>query len=409
MRILSLRSLLVSLTLVSQTVVAQVQAPPAQTQAAPAPQVMANAAPLNIAPRAPERMDRIKDLATFAGVRSNQLVGYGIVVGLNKTGDGNVAATLQSLQSMVQRFGQTITDINSLNAANSAAVMVTADLPAFAKPGQRIDVTVSALGKATSLKGGVLLMTQLVGADNETYAMAQGNLSVGGLGVEAKDGSKVSVNIPTVGRVPGGASVERIVANPFETMPAMMINLNTADFSTATRMTQAINKVMGDGTATAMDATTVRVLAPRDTDQRVAFMSAIEDIRVSQAPPPARVIVNSRTGTIVIGEGVHVTPAAVSHGSLTVNIKEMQKVTQPNGAIIAQGGVVAPGGQPVTTQDSQITVDQQPAHTFLFAPGAELSSIVDAMNAVGASPADLVAILEALKQAGSLHAELIVI
>ena len=409
MRLTSLRSLLVSCALLSQAAMAQVQTPAAPANAAPAPQVMANAAPQNIAPRAPERMDRIKDLATFAGVRSNQLVGYGIVVGLNKTGDGNVAATLQSLQSMVQRFGQTITDINSLNAANSAAVMVTADLPAFSKPGQRIDVTVSALGKATSLKGGVLLMTQLVGADNETYAMAQGNLSVGGLGVEAKDGSKVSVNIPTVGRIPGGASVERIVANPFDTMPAMMINLNTADFSTATRLTQAINKVMGEGTASAMDATTVRVMAPRDTDQRVAFMSAIEDIKVSQAPPPARVIVNSRTGTIVIGEGVHVTPAAVSHGSLTVNIKEMQKVTQPNGAIIAQGGVVAPGGQPVTTQDSQITVDQQPAHTFLFAPGAELSSIVDAMNAVGASPADLVAILEALKQAGSLHAELIVI
>ena len=409
MRLTSLRSLLVSCALMSQAAMAQVQTPAAPASAAPAPQVMANAAPQNIAPRAPERMDRIKDLATFAGVRSNQLVGYGIVVGLNKTGDGNVAATLQSLQSMVQRFGQTITDINSLNAANSAAVMVTADLPAFSKPGQRIDVTVSALGKATSLKGGVLLMTQLVGADNETYAMAQGNLSVGGLGVEAKDGSKVSVNSPTVGRIPGGASVERIVANPFDTMPAMMINLNTADFSTATRLTQAINKVMGEGTASAMDAATVRVMAPRDTDQRVAFMSAIEDIKVSQAPPPARVIVNSRTGTIVIGEGVHVTPAAVSHGSLTVNIKEMQKVTQPNGAIIAQGGVVAPGGQPVTTQDSQITVDQQPAHTFLFAPGAELSSIVDAMNAVGASPADLVAILEALKQAGSLHAELIVI
>ncbi len=409
MRMSSLYSLLVGLALSVHPALAQVQTAPANPAAGQAPQTVASVAPQNMAPRAPERMDRIKDLATFAGVRSNQLVGYGIVVGLNKTGDGNVAATLQSLQSMVQRFGQTITDINSLNAANSAAVMVTADLPAFSKPGQRIDVTVSALGKATSLKGGVLLMTQLVGADNETYAMAQGNLSVGGLGVEAKDGSKVSVNIPTVGRVPGGASVERIVANPFETMPAMMINLNTPDFSTATRLTQAINKVMGEGTASAMDAATVRVMAPRDTDQRVAFMSAIEDIKVSQAPPPARVIVNSRTGTIVIGEGVHVTPAAVSHGSLTVNIKEMQKVTQPNGAIIAQGGVVAPGGQPVTTQDSQITVDQQPAHTFLFAPGAELSSIVDAMNAVGASPADLVAILEALKQAGSLHAELIVI
>jgi len=288
-------------------------------------------------------------------------------------------------------------------------VMVTTDLPAFSKPGQRIDVTVSALGKATSLKGGVLLMTQLVGADNETYAMAQGNLSVGGLGVEAKDGSKVSVNIPTVGRIPGGASVERIVANPFETMPAMMINLNNADFSTATRLVKAINKVMGEGTASAMDGTTIRVLAPRDPDQRVAFMSAIEEIKVEQAAPPARVIVNSRTGTIVIGEGVFVTPAAVSHGSLTVNIKEMMKVSQPGQINGDNNTVVNPGGQTAVTPDSQISVDQQPARTFLFAPGAQLSNIVDAMNAVGASPGDLVAILEALKQSGALHADLIVI
>jgi len=377
----------------------------AQAAATPTPgaPIMASAPPQPF-----DRLDRVKDLASFAGVRSNQLVGYGIVVGLNKTGDGNVAATLQSLQSLVARFGQTV-DPNSLNAANSAAVMVTADLPAFAKPGQRIDVTVSALGKATSLKGGVLLMTQLVGADNETYAMAQGNLSVGGLGVEAKDGSKVSVNIPTVGRVPGGASVERIVANPFETMPAMMINLNNPDFSTASRLVKAINKVMGDGTASAMDGTTIRVLAPRDPDQRVAFMSAIEEIKVEQAAPPARVIVNSRTGTIVIGEGVFVTPAAVSHGSLTVNIKEMMKVSQPGQINGDNNTVVNPGGQTAVTQDSQISVDQQPARTFLFAPGAQLSNIVDAMNAVGASPGDLVAILEALKQSGALHADLIVI
>ena len=358
---------------------------------APAAAPTGGAAIMASAPPQPfERLDRVKDVATFAGVRSNQLVGYGIVVGLNKTGDGNVAATLQSLQSLVARFGQTV-DPNSLNAANSAAVMVTADLPAFSKPGQRIDVTVSALGKATSLKGGVLLMTQLVGADNETYAMAQGNLSVGGLGVEAKDGSKVSVNIPTVGRSPGGASVERIVANPFETMPAMMINLNNADFSTATRLVKAINKVMGEGTASAMDGTTIRVLAPRDPDQRVAFMSAIEEIKVEQAAPPARVIVNSRTGTIVIGEGVFV------------------KVSQPGQINGDNNTVVNPGGQTAVTPDSQITVDQQPARTFLFAPGAQLSNIVDAMNAVGASPGDLVAILEALKQSGALHADLIVI
>ena len=392
---------LIGLGLVGLTSAAMAQAPAAAPTGGAA--IMASAPPQPF-----ERLDRVKDVATFAGVRSNQLVGYGIVVGLNKTGDGNVAATLQSLQSLVARFGQTV-DPNSLNAANSAAVMVTTDLPAFSKPGQRIDVTVSALGKATSLKGGVLLMTQLVGADNETYAMAQGNLSVGGLGVEAKDGSKVSVNIPTVGRIPGGASVERIVANPFETMPAMMINLNNADFSTATRLVKAINKVMGEGTASAMDGTTIRVLAPRDADQRVAFMSAIEEIKVEQAAPPARVIVNSRTGTIVIGEGVFVTPAAVSHGSLTVNIKEMMKVSQPGQINGDNNTVVNPGGQTAVTPDSQISVDQQPARTFLFAPGAQLSNIVDAMNAVGASPGDLVAILEALKQSGALHADLIVI
>jgi flagellar P-ring protein precursor FlgI len=355
---------------------------------------------------------RVKDLAGVAGVRSNQLVGYGIVVGLNGTGDGNVAATLQSMQSMVSRFGLTV-DANALNAKNAAAVMITAELPPFAKPGQKIDVTVSAIGKAGSLRGGSLLMTQLVGADNETYAMAQGNLAVGGLGISGNDGSKVSVNIPTVGRIPGGATVERTVPTPFESSPAMMLNLNVPDFSTASRLAKAIDRELGKGTAYALDATTVRVTAPKDVNQRVAFMAALEEIRVESAAPPARVIVNSRTGTIVIGEGVRVTPAAVSHGSLTVRIKENLNVTQPNAGVNVQGdnpgNAPPPGGQTVVTQDSQITVDQQPARTFLFAPGVQLSNIVDAINNVGATPGDLVAILEALKQAGALHADLIVI
>ena len=349
---------------------------------------------------------RVKDLAGVAGVRSNQLVGYGIVVGLNGTGDGNVAATLQSMQSMVSRFGLTV-DANALNAKNAAAVMITAELPPFAKPGQKIDVTVSAIGKAGSLRGGALLMTQLVGADNETYAMAQGNLAVGGLGISGNDGSKVSVNIPTVGRIPGGATVERTVATPFESSPAMMLNLNVPDFSTASRLAIAIDRELGKGTAYALDATTVRVTAPRDVNQRVAFMAALEEIRVESSAPPARVIVNSRTGTIVIGEGVRVTPAAVSHGSLTVRIKESLNVSQPNAGVNVQGdnpgNAPPPGGQTVVTQDSQINVDQQPARTFLFAPGVQLSNIVDAING------DLVAILEALKQAGALHADLIVI
>ena len=351
--------------------------------------------------------ERVKDIASVAGVRSNQLVGYGIVVGLNGTGDGNVAATLQSMQSMVSRFGVNI-DAGSLNAKNAAAVMVTADLPAFAKPGQKIDITVSAIGKAASLVGGSLLMTPLVGADNETYAMAQGNLAVGGLGVSGANGSTVSINVPTVGRVPGGATVERTVATPFETMPAMMLNLNTPDFSTAQRLVNAIDKTMGPGTASAIDAATVKVNAPRDVNQRVSFMAAIQDIRVDQSAPPARVIVNSRTGTIVIGDGVFLTPAAVSHGSLTVRITESQNVTTGQGGI-ATGPGFAQGGENTVTQESQIDVNQQKVKMFLFAPGVQLSKIVDAVSSVGASPSDLVAILEALKQAGALHAELIVI
>jgi len=354
----------------------------------------------------PGSRDRVKDLTSLGGVRSNQLVGYGIVVGLNQTGDGNVAATNQTIQSMLQRFGMTV-NATDVNAKNTAAVMVTAELPPFAKPGQRIDVTVAAMGKATSLRGGSLLITQLVGSDNETYAVAQGNLAVGGLGITGNDGSKVAVNVPTVGRIPGGATVERIVQNPFETAPALMLNLNTPDFSNSKRLADAINKTFGAGTAVSIDGTTVKVNAPRETDRRVAFMAAIEEIQINPSAPPARVIVNSRTGTIVISEGVRVTPAAVSHGSLTVRIKENTNVSQPNAGInIGNNNQAA---QPVVTQNSQISVDQPPARTFLFAPDVQLASIVDAVNAVGASPSDLVAILEALKQAGALHADLVVI
>jgi flagellar P-ring protein precursor FlgI len=350
-----------------------------------------------------------------------------------------VPVTNQTLQSLVARFGINV-DAAGINPKNAAAVMVTAELPAFAKPGQRLDVTVSAFGKATSLRGGSLLMTQLVGADNETYAMAQGNLAVGGLGITGADGSKVSVNIPTVGRIPGGGTVERMVPNSFDTAPALMLNLMQPDFTNANRIAGAINKQMGNGTAQAIDSMTVKVNAPKDADKRVAFMSQIEEIKIGQSLPPARVIVNSRTGTIVISEGVRVSPAAVSHGSLTVRVKENINVSQPDAGVVAvsntnvQGNQAAagqpikegeqpnnpnqpapnsnvniPGGRTVVTNDSQISVDQQPARTFLFAPDVPLSSIVDAVNAVGASPSDLVAILEALRQAGALHAELVII
>lgn len=362
--------------------------------------------PLQAQQTPPGSRDRVKDLTSLGGVRSNQLVGYGIVVGLNQTGDGNVAATNQTIQSMLQRFGMTVNSTD-VNAKNTAAVMVTAELPPFAKPGQRIDVTVAAMGKATSLRGGSLLITQLVGSDNETYAVAQGNLAVGGLGITGNDGSKVAVNVPTVGRIPGGATVERIVQNPFESAPALMLNLNTPDFSNSKRLADAINKSFGAGTAASVDGTTVKVNAPRDPDRRVAFMAAIEELQINPSTPAARVIVNSRTGTIVISEGVRVTPAAVSHGSLTVKIKENTNVSQPNAGINI--GNNNQGAQPVVTANSQISVDQPPARTFLFAPDVQLASIVDAVNAVGASPSDLVAILEALKQAGALHAELVVI
>jgi len=345
--------------------------------------------------------DRLKDLVSIGGVRSNQLVGYGIVVGLNGTGDGNVVQTQQTVASLMQRFGVTVAT-GDIQAKNTAAVMVTAELPPFAKPGQKIDVTVSSLSKAGSLRGGALLITQLVGPDNETYAIAQGNLAVGGLGITGKDGSSVTVNIPTVGRIPDGATVERLVANPFETAPSLMLNLNIPDFSNASKLVRAINTAFGTGTASALDATTVRVNAPKELDRRVSFVAALEELSVIPSQPPARVIVNSRTGTIVISEGVRVSPAAVSHGSLTVRIKENLNVSQPNGSF-------AIGGTTQVTPDSNIAVNQSPARTFLFAPDVQLASIVDAVNAVGASPADLVAILEALKQAGALHAELLVI
>lgn len=355
-----------------------------------------------------DRSERVKDLASFGGVRSNQLLGYGIVVGLNGTGDGNVASTNQTIQSLLSRFGMTV-DVNAINAKNTAAVMVTAEIPPFSKPGNKIDVTVSALGKATSLRGGSLLLTQLVGADRETYAIAQGNLAVGGLGITGNDGSKVTVNVPTVGRIAGGALVERMVANPFETANAFMLNLNVPDFTNAMRMAEAINKSFGKGTASAIDGTSVRVSIPKDLNARVSFASALEEIRVGRSLPPARVIVNSRTGTIVISEGVRVMPAAVTHGSLTVRIKENQNVAQQGPVIVNNNQVVAPGGQPVVTPDSQIDVEQKPSRAFLFSSDIQLSSIVDAVNAVGASPSDLVAILEALKQAGALNAELIII
>ncbi|MDA7599584.1 flagellar basal body P-ring protein FlgI [Alphaproteobacteria bacterium] len=356
----------------------------------------------------PALADRLKDLTSIAGVRNNQLVGYGVVVGLAGTGDGNSALTLQSLQSMISQFGLVTAPAN-LTAKNAAAVMVTADMPAFMKPGQRLDITVSTVGGAKSLRGGTLLMTPLLGADGETYAVAQGNLVVGGLGVTGNDGSSVIVNVPTVGRIPRGASVERIVENPFQTSANVILNLHQADFSTAMKVSEAVNSVFGDDVAVALDASSIAVRAPMDPSQKVSFVSLLENIEIDPARPAARVIVNSRTGTIVIGGDVRVTPAVVTHGSLTVRVNEDKEVTQTNNVTQNAQGIVNTPGQAVETADSEIIIEEEPAKAFVFDTGVELSDIVDAVNGVGASPADLVAILEALREAGSLRAEIIVI
>ena len=352
--------------------------------------------------------DRLKDLTSIAGVRTNQLVGYGVVVGLAGTGDGSSGLTLQSLQSMVSQFGL-VTDAANLTAKNAAAVMVTAEMPAFMKPGQRMDVTVSTVGGAKSLRGGMLLMTPLLGADGETYAIAQGSLVVGGLGVTGNDGSSVIVNVPTVGRIPRGSFVERMVETPFQSTDTVLLNLHQGDFSTAMRVADAVNEVFGPDVATPLDASTIKVRAPVDPAQKVSFVSLLENINVDPARPAAKVIVNSRTGTIVIGGDVKVTPSVVTHGSLTVRINEDKQVTPTaNVAQNAQGTVVTPG-EPVVADDTEIIIEEEPARAFVFDPGVELSDVVDAINGVGASPADLVVILEALREAGALRAEIIVI
>ena len=353
--------------------------------------------------------DRIKDMADVAGVRSNQLVGYGLVVGLAGTGDGNSGLTLQSMQAMVSRFGL-VTDAAGLTATNVAAVMVTADLKPFVKPGQTLDITVSTLGASKSLRGGTLLMTPLLGADGETYAIAQGNLVVGGLGVDGADGSQLVVNIPTVGRIPRGASVERMVPTSFLESENLIFNLHQGDFTTANNMAEGINAMFGPDVAVPLDSSSVRVRAPADPAQRVSFLSLIENIEVDAASPSAKVIVNARTGTVVIGGNVRVTPAAVSHGKMTVKITENTIVT-PNGQNVTTNGTttVATPAAPTITPSSTLEATDTPARAFVFDAGVSLSSLVDAINAVGAAPADLVAILEALREAGALRAELIII
>jgi len=350
--------------------------------------------------------DRIKDLTSLAGIRSNQLVGYGVVVGLAGSGDGNTGITLQSMQSLVSRFGIT-SGLDGFNGDNAAAVMITADLPPFTKPGQSIDVTVSTVGGATSLKGGTLLMSPLLGADGETYAIAQGNVVVGGLGVEGGDNSSLTVNIPTVGRIPRGASVERLVPTEFLSTDFVILNLHKGDFSTANNIANAVDSVFGPGSAIPLDTNSIRVRAPEDPTQKVAFVSVLENIEVQRSEPAAKIIVNSRTGTLVISGNVKVTPAAVSHGTLSVKVSEDVEIEGGDATAIGDGAQA--NAEATAVPQTEIEVKEDLAKAFLFDAGVSLSDLVDAINAVGATPSDLVAILEALREAGALNAELIVI
>lgn len=347
--------------------------------------------------------ERVKDIANVAGVRTNQLIGYGLVVGLDGTGDQTTQTpfTVQSMKSMLNQFGISLPAGLTLQVKNVAAVMVSAELPAFSKPGQNIDVTVSSIGNAKSLRGGTLLMTPLKAVNGNVYAVAQGSLVVGGFGAQGSDGSKITVNIPSAGRIPNGATVEREVPTQFGDATSVIFNLNTPDFTTAYRLAKVINDTMGLGTARAVDASSVHVNAPLNPSQRVTFVSMLENLSVTPDEGPARIVVNSRTGTVVIGQNVHVMPAAVSHGNLTVTIKPTTQVSQPTAPLA--------GGQTAVTNSTSINVKQDNKRMFVFDPGVSLNDIVQAVNQVGAAPGDLVAILQALKTAGALRAELMVI
>lgn len=354
--------------------------------------------------------DRVKDLATVAAQRPNQIIGFGLVVGLQGTGDdASVPFTTQSMKAMLAQLGvridgpmsdfEQVTSTSRIDIKNSAAVMVTAELPGFAKPGQKIDVNVAAIGKASNLRGGNLVMTALRGVDGEIYALAQGSLTATGIDASAA-GSKVAIGVPTSARIPGGAIVERVVDTPFDKAENLVLNLRDNDFSTSTAIVNAINSKFGGDVAQALDGISISVRTPQDLNQKVAFLSMLENLEVKPGEPPARVVINSRTGTVVINRAVRVTAAAVSHGTISVAVAATNEVSQPN----AFGQ-----GQTAEVQNAQINVSEPNKPMFLFQPGVDLRDIVDAVNQVGASPSALIAILEALKSSGSLRAELVII
>ena len=346
--------------------------------------------------------ERLKDLATLAGVRSNPLIGYGLVVGLDGSGDQTTQTpfTAQSFSNMLKQFGIVIPAGTNFQLKNVAAVSVHASLPAFVKAGQTIDVTVSSVGNAKSLRGGSLLLTSLKGADGQVYALAQGELVVGGFGAQGADGSKVTVNVPSGGRIPNGGIVEREVPNGFADSSSLVFNLKRADFTTAKRVATTINDLMGSDVAHALDAMSINVTAPHDTDQRVTYVSVLENLEITPGEAAARVIINSRTGTIVVGNHVTVSPVAVTHGSLVVTVAEGVKVSQPN---------ALSNGQTAVTPQSNVSVKEEKNRMFEMKKSTTLEDIVRAVNQVGAAPGDLMAIIEALKEAGALNAEVVVI
>lgn len=361
--------------------------------------LIALCAVLLLAPAA--RAERLKDLASIAGVRQNQLSGYGLVVGLDGTGDQTTQTpfTVQSIVAMLQQKGVNLPAGTALQLKNVAAVMVTASLPAFAQPGQTIDITVSSIGNAKSLRGGTLVMTPLHGADQQVYAMAQGNVLVGGVGASS-GGSQVQVNHLSVGKISAGATVERAVANNLGADNQVRLELNTTDFLTASRVVEAINNHFGPDIATALDGRVIRVRSPSSSDQRVAFLGILEGLEVSPAASVAKVIMNARTGSVVMNQAVTLDACAISHGNLSVTIGAEPQVSQPN---------ALSKGRTVVTQTASVEIKKDPGKVVMVKGGASLAEVVKAMNAIGASPQDLLSILQALKAAGSLRAELEII
>ncbi|MTD26952.1 flagellar basal body P-ring protein FlgI [Erwinia sorbitola] len=349
----------------------------------------------------PLRAQPLSQLVDVQGIRGNQLVGYSLVVGLDGSGDRNqVKFTNQSVTNMLRQFGVQMPEKIDPKVKNVAAVALSATLPPMYARGQTINVTVSSMGDAKSLRGGTLLLTQLRGADGEVYALAQGNVVVGGMTASGNSGSSVTINTPTVGIVPNGATVEREIPSDFIDNNEVYLNLKRPSFKTANNIAKALNQQFGSGTAQAKNATNVAVNAPKDPGGRVAFMSMLEDVQIDAGKQPPRVVFNARTGTVVMGEGIVVRPAAVSHGSLIVTIRESQNVSQPGP--FSEGTTAA-------TPESDISVDRGKGQMVVVPAGTSLRSIVDTINSLGAAPDDTIAILQALHEAGALDAELVVI